>query len=126
MIRFSLPLAALACLTLTACADKSSEISASYVSPVMYERLSCAQLASEARATSARAAAAMNAQNKKANDDAVAVGVATVLFWPALFMVKGDGASAAEVARLKGEMQAIEQANIAKRCNLRLGGVVSQ
>jgi hypothetical protein len=46
------------------------------------------------------------------------VGVSLVLFWPAIFFVGGDNASAAEVARLKGEMQAIEQANIAKNCGM--------
>ncbi|KGJ14922.1 hypothetical protein [Paracoccus sanguinis] len=107
------------CAALAACADKSDQIGASYVSPGMYANLSCPQLAEEAQTVANRAAQASAAQDKKANDDAVAVGVATVLFWPALFMIKGDGAGAAEVARLKGEMQAIEQANARKRCNIR-------
>jgi hypothetical protein len=32
--------------------------------------------------------------------------------------MKGDGAQAAEVGRLKGEMQAIEHASIAKNCGI--------
>jgi hypothetical protein len=48
----------------------------------------------------------------------VATGVGIVLFWPALFFIKGEGASAGEVARLKGEMDAIEQASIRKNCNI--------
>ncbi|MFC0811529.1 hypothetical protein ACFHYO_05285 [Paracoccus panacisoli] len=107
------------CAALAACADKSDQIGASYVSPGMYANLSCPQLAEEAQTVANRAAQASAAQDKKANDGAVAVGVATVLFWPALFMIKGDGAGAAEVARLKGEMQAIEQANARKKCNIR-------
>ena len=31
-------------------------------------------------------------QNQKATGDAVAMGVAVVVFWPALFLLKGDGA----------------------------------
>ena len=41
-----------------------------------------------------------------------------ILFWPAIFFVGGDKGSAAEVGRLKGEMQAIEQANLAKSCGI--------
>ena len=35
-------------------------------------------------------------------------------------MVKGNGANAQEVAQLKGDMDAIEQANIQKRCGIQL------
>lgn len=114
------PVLALAAATaLSACADKSDKIAPSYVSPTPYQAMSCKALAVEAQTISNRAAEAMAAQDKKATDDAVAVGVGAVLFWPALFMVKGDGAGAAEVARLKGEMQAIEAANRAKNCGIR-------
>ena len=47
------------------------------------------------------------------------MGVAAVVFWPALFFVKGDGEQAAEYARLKGEHEAINHAAIMKGC---LGG----
>jgi hypothetical protein len=42
-----------------------------------------------------------------------------VIFWPALFFAKGDGATAAEVSRLKGEMKAIETASIKNNCGIR-------
>jgi hypothetical protein len=67
---------------------------------------------------SARAAVASGAQDQKATNDAVATGVSVVIFWPALFFIKGDAASAQEIAQLKGDMEAIEQANIAKKCGL--------
>ena len=54
----------------------------------------------------------------KATSDAVATGVGVVPFWPVLFMVKGDGTTAAELSRLKGEMEAIEVVNIQKKCGL--------
>jgi hypothetical protein len=40
------------------------------------------------------------------------------VFWPALFLIGGDKQGAAELARLKGEMDAIEQASIRKRCGI--------
>lgn len=109
-----------ACLTAMAgCANKANEIAPAYVSPALYNSMSCQQLATEAQDVANRAAHAAAVQDKKASNDAVAVGVATVLFWPAAFMIKGDGASAAEVARLKGEMAAIENANRQKNCGIR-------
>ena len=47
------------------------------------------------------------------------MGVGLVLFWPSLFLIKGDGTTAAEVARLKGEMDAIEQTRVKKRCGFK-------
>ncbi|PTM96579.1 hypothetical protein [Mycoplana dimorpha] len=107
------------CGALSACASKSDTIAASYVSSSLYMNLSCQQLAEEARSVSSRAAAAAGVQDKKAGQDAAVTAVGIVLFWPALFFTKGDGASAAEVARLKGEMQAIEDASRKKGCGLK-------
>ena len=108
-----------AALALGACASRPDDISAAYVSPLPYQQLDCEQLAAEAQRVSTSAAVAAGAQNQQASNDAVATTIAVVVFWPALFLIKGDNAKAAEVARLKGEMQAIEQASIAKRCDIR-------
>jgi hypothetical protein len=104
--------------TLGACASRSENIAAAYVSPNQYASYTCKMLEEEATRVSSRAIAASGAQDSKATGDAVATGVGVVLFWPALFFIKGEGASAAEVARLKGEMEAIEQASIQKRCSI--------
>ena len=112
-------LALAACAAIVSgCATNPSNISATYVSPYLYENLSCQQLAGEAARVSNAAAAAIGAQEKQASSDAAMVGVSLILFWPAAFFVGGDKANAAEVARLKGEMQAIEQVNTAKNCGL--------
>ena len=103
---------------LAACASSPENISASYVSPNQYASYSCAQLRDEAARVSTRAMQVSGAQSSKATTDAVATGVGVILFWPALFLIKGDGTTAAEVARLKGEMEAIEQVSIQKRCGI--------
>jgi hypothetical protein len=121
-IAFTVAIAAV----LSSCASKPSEIEAAYVSPALYESLSCDRLREEATAVSARAIAASGAQQKKADNDAVAVGVGLVIFWPALFFAKGDGASAAEVARLKGEMKAIETASLKNNCGIRFEDPTAQ
>ena len=91
------------------CATKADNISAAYVSPNTYASYSCPQLRDEAQRVSSHATGAIGTQNSKATNDAIMTGVGAVIFWPSLFFIKGDGAGAAEVARLKGEMEAIEQ-----------------
>ena len=73
------------------------------------------------RRISAKAAEAAGVQDNKANGDAVATGVALVLFWPAAFFVKGNGATGAEVAHLKGEMDAIEEEAYARSVGSNFG-----
>lgn len=105
-------------LVVSGCAKKSNEIGASYVSPLAFQSHSCAQLRAEAMRLSTRVSSATGEQNRKAQNDAVATGVALVLFWPAAFFIKGDQGTAAELARLKGEMDAIEKASIARGCGI--------
>lgn len=100
------------------CASKSSDITAAYVSPVMYQNHTCQQLALEAQGVSSRAAQVSGAQDAKRSNDAVATGVAVVVLWPAAFLVGGDGPTAAELGQLKGQMVAIEQASIVKKCGI--------
>jgi outer membrane lipoprotein-sorting protein len=110
--------AALVAIGLSGCASSSDKIAASYVSPVLYENLSCRQIAEEATRVASRAREAAGAQDSQANKDAVLVGVTAVVFWPAAFFVGGDGKNATELARLKGEMDALEQASIHKNCGI--------
>lgn len=101
------------------CASSSESIQASYVSPVLYQGLSCEQLAAEAQRVSYAAVRAAGEQDQKATSDAVATGVALVIFWPAALLVSGgDGHTAAELANLRGQMKAIEEANLQKSCGL--------
>lgn len=101
-----------------ACASKSSDITAAYISPVSYQNYTCQQLGQEAQAVSSRAAVVAGAQDQKRSNDQVATGVAIVIFWPAAFLVGGDGPTAAELSQLKGQMVAIEQASIQKKCGI--------
>jgi hypothetical protein len=107
-----------AAATVAGCASKSNEITPAYVSPIMYEGHTCKQLALEAQGVSARAAQVSGAQDSKRTNDQIATGVAIVVFWPAAFLVGSDGQTAAELAQLKGQMVAIEQASIQKKCGI--------
>ena len=107
------------CVLVAGCASSSAEVKPSYVSPLQYQNLSCQQLGAEAERVSRRASEAAGVQDANKTSDAWTTGAAIVLFWPAAFFVKGDGQNAAELARLKGEFEAIEQASIQKNCGLR-------
>ena len=49
------------------------------------------------------------------------MAIGLIIFWPALFFLEGgDGASAAEYSRLKGEFEALEQASIQKSCGIKV------
>jgi hypothetical protein len=113
---------AAAAATVAGCASNSANIAPAYVSPIMYQNHTCAQLAQEAQGISARAAVVSGAQDQKRTNDAIATTVAVVVFWPAAFLVGGDGPTAAELGQLKGQMTAVEQASIAKKCNIQFQG----
>src|ERR1700719_1698832 len=107
--------AAFAGLALAGCASHSADIAPSYVSPMQYDAYTCPQLAEEAQRVSGHAAEASGAQDSQATKDTVATTVGVIIFWPTLFFIGGDKQNAAELARLKGEMDAIEQVSIRKK-----------
>ena len=110
------------CLALGGCASASSDIAPAYVSPVSFQNYTCQQLALEAQSISARAASLSGAQDSQRTKDSWATAAAVVVFWPAAFFVGGDKQTAAELAQMKGQMIAVEQASIAKKCNIQFHG----
>jgi len=97
-------------LTLGGCATRPENIPAAYVSPEQYAQYSCAQLKTvmtEAKALMDKFSAI---QTGKANSDAL-----TVIFVP-IPPTKLSGDYAADVAKYKGEVQAIESVQKKKGC----------
>lgn len=112
-------IAALAAAGMVAgCASSSSDIRASYVSPIQYQSYNCKQLGEEAERVSARAIEVAGLQDSARTQDAVVTTVGVVVLWPVLFAIKGDRQTAAELGRLKGEMEAIEKVSIQKQCGI--------
>lgn len=101
---------------MSGCAKNASEVTSSYISPLAYQNYECNQLSQEAQRVSAHVARLSGVQDQKATGDAVATGVAVVLFWPAAFLIGGDDSTTAELARLKGEFDTIEQVSIQRNC----------
>ena len=107
-------------LLVAGCASSSSEIRPAYVSPLQYQSLSCQQIGMEMERVSRRASEVAGVQDSNRTQDAWVTAGAIVLFWPAAFFIKGDGQSAAELSRLKGEFEALEKVSVEKNCNLQV------
>jgi hypothetical protein len=116
-MRIGLVVTALA-VALGGCAKDATQVGATYISPITYQGYTCAQLGEEATRVSERAASATGVQNQKSTNDAIGMTVGLVVFWPALFMIKGNDETTAELARLKGQMDAIEVVSIQKKCGI--------
>ena len=101
---------------MSVCASSSEAIKAAHVSPLQDQQ----QIGAGMQRVSRRASEVAGVQDS--NKTAWVTGAAIVLFWPAAFFVKGNGPTAAELARLKGEFKALEQAGNQKNCNLRVQG----
>ena len=110
--------AVLAALLVAGCAKDANQVGPTYVSPILYENYTCPQLAEEAQRVSSRAQQAAGIQDQHATNGKVAMGVGLIVFWPVLLMTKGNDENTAELARLRGQMDAIEQASIRKKCGI--------
>lgn len=96
---------------LGACAKSPESISPSYVSEVSYQAWSCQQLSDETlRLSSAYASAAQQQEKARTND---VVGV--ILIGLPVSSLSGDNI-APEIARLKGEQEAVRKAMVLKNC----------
>lgn len=95
---------------LSACANRPESIHASYVSHEKYGYLDCPALTQKMAETKAELERMSRLQDDKANADAVGVFLVLIPF------SKLTGDHEAEVARLKGEVEAIETAQIKAKC----------
>ena len=105
-------------LVVAACTKDANQVGATSVAPIAYDSYSCPQLAEEAQHVSSRAAQATGVQDQNAANDNLAVAAGLIIFWPALSTPKGNNTLAAELVRIKGQMDAIEQASAKNRCNI--------
>lgn len=118
MKKFSYILVAGLFLAVAGCssAPKSNEVSAAYVSTMQYQSMTCEQLLSEAESVRRSVPGLEQAVDKhRANQTGVEV-VTWLLFWPAAFLLDKGEATSSQLARAKGELEAISLAMKAKRC----------
>lgn len=97
-------------LLLNACATRPESIPASYVSHEKYMGADCAQLTTHMADARTNLAKFSSMQDTKANVDAATVFLALIP------LSKMTGDSAGDVAKYKGEVEAIETAQIKQNC----------
>ncbi len=100
-------LVAVAALTVGACTKGPDKIEATYVSPSTFDGRSCSKLMSERNAIVSRLNSLTEQQQSAARTDAVATGVALVLFWPAAFALGATKDNATALSSAKGNYDAI-------------------
>jgi hypothetical protein len=101
---------------LVSCSTAGKDVAATYVSPIQYSNFDCEQLRQELARISGRAGQLSGRLDEAAsNDKAIATG-GGLLFWPALFALGGTKQQEAELSRLKGEYDALQQASTSKKC----------
>jgi len=104
-------------LLLAGCASQPKDIQVQSVSSIAYDGYNCTQVGTEMSRVNDRITGLYAQLKSKADNDAAAMVVGMVLFWPALFLLEGgDGAEASEYGRLRGEMDALQQAGVRKSC----------
>lgn len=101
-------------------APKSNEVSAAYIPVVQYNNYTCEQLISEAESVRRSVPALEGAVDQhRSNQTAVEV-ITWVLFWPAALALDKGEAQSSQLAKARGELQAIQTALLGKRCNSQL------
>ena len=103
---------------LAGCATASKDVATTYVSPTQYQIYDCQQLAAEAQRLQVRFTELGGRLDQAASNDKTLTGVGLILFWPALFALGGTKTQEAEYGRLRGEYEAVQQANIQKKCSV--------
>ena len=106
---------------LSGCATQPSNVSASHVSSLKYDSVDCRRLAIEASDVEVKLSSTTASLQKKANADAAFVA-GSLFLWPLLLGTAATGGKAEEqeLARLKGEKIAIEQASLIKNCGVKI------
>ncbi|MEL7462941.1 MAG: hypothetical protein AAFN79_02675 [Pseudomonadota bacterium] len=107
---------ALSAAIVSGCASSAKNVEAAYASPTPYKALSCDELVAERGRLQERVAEVAIAQDNKAGGDTVAVAAAVIVFLPAVaFLAAGEDKSP-ELARLKGEFDAVTEVAVEKDC----------
>ncbi|HEB98353.1 MAG TPA: metal ABC transporter ATP-binding protein [Thiotrichales bacterium] len=104
-------------VAMVGCATAPDKLPTTYVSPLKYKDYDCDQIIMEMDYVSKRTTDLYQSLDKKADNDAVQMGVGLILFWPALFLLEGgDGPEAQEYSNLRGEFEALRTAAVQKKC----------
>lgn len=100
------------------CASQPDKLNATYADPSLYRGYDCDQISAQLIGHNRRLATLRGSLEDEANADAWQMGVGLIILWPTLFWLEGgDSSEAAEYQQLKGEVDALQQVLIEKKCD---------
>lgn len=106
----------MALAVLAGCATAGKDIAAAYVSPTQFSNLDCDQVRMEMGRLNGRVNQLTGRLDEAANNDKTIAIAGGLLFWPALFALGGTKQQETELARLKGEYDALQSVSTQKKC----------
>ena len=111
-------IAGLGIAALAGCAKTPESIAPASTSTIPYQRYSCGQIGQEERRLSSALTTAYTQQNNARTNDVVGV----ILIGLPVSTLSGDNI-APQIAKLKGEREALQKVAIRKRCNVRFRSI---
>ena len=105
-------------LLITSCASKPSELTATFVSPGIYNNYDCDQISVEMQRFTGQVSDLTGQQNKIYKNDQTMGWVGTMFLWPLYLLIKGDGEIASQLKTAKGTLQALQQVSVEKKCGM--------
>jgi outer membrane murein-binding lipoprotein Lpp len=97
-------------------AQKASEVNAVRVSVAPYLQMDCKALATEQNSLLTEARSLGAQVDSEYNEDKGAELVAWILFAPAAFFIDGNPESAGQLASIKGQLEAVQEAQKINDC----------
>ena len=97
-------------------AQKATDVRANSISVAPYLKMDCKELATEQTSLVKEAEALGAKVDLEYQRDKRTEAVAWILFWPATFMMDGNADSAAQLASIKGQLEAVGDAMKVNTC----------
>jgi hypothetical protein len=101
---------------ITSCASNPAALGDSFVSPSIYNSYDCEQISTEMMRYTAEVSKLEGLQMKLYSSDQMKGWVGTLLLWPLLLFIKGDGAIASQLKTAEGTLKALQQKNTELKC----------
>jgi hypothetical protein len=105
-------------ILVTGCASKAADIGKTFVSPSIYSTYDCEQVNLEMMRYGTQISELEGKQNKRYKSDQMNGWLGTIILWPLLLFIKGDGEIASELKSAKGTMEALQQVSVEKKCGM--------
>ena len=102
---------------IASCATSPDKLKTQYIPASTYSNLDCDQIAGSLRQKNSKMENLYASLKSESQTDSTQMAVGMLLFWPSLLFLEGsDSPDAATYSRLKGEVEALNEISITKKC----------